>query len=187
MRLRQPLARRRWQQIRRVGRVRPEGLHAAIRSDRIAPVSIDFFPRSRHRAGALASGSPGGEGARRAGYPSGVARSAHEAGLTGGDSTAVAGLRPGRVLRSREARGCAPMRPGPRGNPEHSARADHAPAPTTRPRGRTRSMAYTLLGGWCQTAPGEKSSSQVIDLDRVFLARLLPKTINTSLLEHRSG
>jgi hypothetical protein len=43
------------------------------------------------------------------------------------------------------------MRPGPRGNPEHSdradplTRADHAPARTTRPRGRTRSTAYTLL------------------------------------------
>jgi hypothetical protein len=124
--LRQPRARRRWHQVRLLGCVRPVGLHAAIRSDRISRVDRFLPPRSRHRAGALASGSPVGEGARRAGSPSDVARSAHGAGLTGGDSTALAGPRPGRGLRSREARGSAPMRPGPRGNPEHSARADHA-------------------------------------------------------------
>jgi hypothetical protein len=90
----------------------------------------------RGRAG---EGSPGGEGARRAGSPSEVARSAHEAGLTGGDSTAVAALRPGRDCEAEKpggARLCDRVRGGT---------PSTAPARTTRPsRGRTRSMSYTL-------------------------------------------
>jgi hypothetical protein len=72
----------------------------------------EWVPRRR---GSEARGVPQRSGAKR-----------HEAGLTDGDSTQTAGLRPGRTLRSSEARGRAPRRPGPRGNPEHSARADHA-------------------------------------------------------------
>lgn len=87
----QPLCRRWRQQVglhRRPLTVRLR--HAVIRSDPTLPCRSISSPRSRHRAGALASGSPVGEGARRAGTPSGVARSAHEAGLTGRDSTQTA-------------------------------------------------------------------------------------------------
>jgi hypothetical protein len=137
-------------------------IEAALRVS--GDVSIDSpalsSPRGRagervpRRRGSEARGVPQRSGAKR-----------HEAGLTGGDSTAIAGLRPGRRLRSREARGRAPMRPGPRGNPERSARADHAPtwaraiyasgsagestapARITRRRGRARSMRAPMRAG----------------------------------------
>jgi hypothetical protein len=108
--------------------VRPRGLLTPLFDQTGSPVSIDVLRRALVTARARWRAGPPAERERGArGSPSEVARSAHEAGLTGGDSTPLAGLRPGRTLRSREARGSAPMRPGPRGNPEHSARADHAP------------------------------------------------------------
>jgi hypothetical protein len=110
----------------------PDGMQVmTVKHD---PVSIDFFVALSSPRGRAGERVPRRRGSEARGGPPAEWREAHtERGSPVATAQRPPRRGPGEYCAAEKPGGSAPMRPGPRGNPEHSARAGHAP------RGRTRS------------------------------------------------